>query len=329
MAWEIRKFEPHALLRNGHAMTIAAAFVPRKFDLPAAEERLFQVDPESRILGRCHWQPGKRRDVPVIAIVHGLEGSSDSNYVRGIAERAYGLGYHAVRLNQRNCGGTESLTPTLYNSGMSGDYRSVFEELAYGDGFEQIFFVGYSMGGNLVTKMAGEYGDAVPKALRGVCVVCPAMDLGACADALERRDNFFYQRHFVKGLMARYARKAKLFPGHYPRNGFGTVRSVREFDDKITAPQFGFRDAQDYYDAVGAKKVVAQVRVPMLMITAQDDPFVPYELFLRADPGQNPAIEYVTPEHGGHCGFISNRIGAERFWAEQMIVKFCDAMRAG
>lgn len=329
MAWEIGKFEPHALLRNGHAMTIAAAFVPRKFDLPAAEERLFQVDPESRILGRCHWQPGKRRDAPVIAIVHGLEGSSDSNYVRGIAEKAYRLGYHAVRLNQRNCGGTESLTPTLYNSGMSGDYRSVFEELANGDGFEQIFFVGYSMGGNLVTKMAGEYGDAVPKALRGVCVVCPAMDLGACADALERPDNFFYQRHFVKGLMARYARKAKLFPGHYPRNGFGAVRSVREFDDKITAPQFGFRDAQDYYDVVGAKKVVAQVRVPMLMITAQDDPFVPYELFLRADPGQNRAIEYVTPEHGGHCGFISNRIGAERFWAEQMIVKFCDAIRAG
>jgi predicted alpha/beta-fold hydrolase len=329
MAWEIGKFEPHALLRNGHAMTIAAAFVPRKFDLPAAEERLFQVDPESRILGRCHWQPGKRRDAPVIAIVHGLEGSSDSNYVRGIAEKAYRLGYHAVRLNQRNCGGTESLTPTLYNSGMSGDYRSVFEELANGDGFEQIFFVGYSMGGNLVTKMAGEYGDAVPKALRGVCVVCPAMDLGACADALERPDNFFYQRHFVKGLMARYARKAKLFPGHYPRNGFGAVRSVREFDDKITAPQFGFRDAQDYYDEVGAKKVVAQVRVPMLMITAQDDPFVPYELFLRADPGQNRAIEYVTPEHGGHCGFISNRIGAERFWAEQMIVKFCDAIRAG
>jgi predicted alpha/beta-fold hydrolase len=329
MAWEIGKFEPHALLRNGHAMTIAAAFVPRKFDLPSAEERLFQVDVESRILGRCHWQPGKRRDAPVIAIVHGLEGSSDSNYVRGIAEKAFRLGYHAVRLNQRNCGGTESLTPTLYNSGMSGDYRSVFEELANGDGFEQIFFVGYSMGGNLVTKMAGEYGDAVPKALRGVCVVCPAMDLGACADALERPDNFFYQRHFVKGLMARYARKAKLFPGHYPRNGFGAVRSVREFDDKITAPQFGFRDAQDYYDAVGAKKVVAQVRVPMLMITAQDDPFVPYELFLRADPGQNPAIEYVTPEHGGHCGFISNRIGAERFWAEQMIVKFCDAIRAG
>src|SRR5271169_195521 len=312
-------------------MTIAAAFWPRRFDLPAAEDRLFRVDAWSQVLGHCHWQEGgqvgRRTNAPVIVIVHGLEGSSDSGYVMGIAERAFARGYHAVRLNQRNCGGTETLTPTLYNSGMSGDYRAVFEELANGDGFEQIFFAGYSMGGNLVTKMAGEFAEAVPKALRGVCVVCPAMDLGACADALERRDNFFYQRHFVKGLMARYARKAKLFPQRYPLNGIGPVRSVREFDDKITAPQFGYRDAQDYYDAVGAKKVVAQVRVPMLMITAQDDPFVPFELFRRANPGQNQAIRFATPERGGHCGFISNQSGAERFWAEQRIVKFCEALR--
>lgn len=326
MTLEMEKFEPHALLKNGHAMTIASAFVPRKFDLPLAEERLFQVDAESRILGKCHWRPGKRRDAPVLVIVHGLEGSSDSNYVCGIAEKAFRAGFHAVRLNQRNCGGTERLTPTLYNSGMSGDYRAVLEELSNGDGFEGVFFAGYSMGGNLVTKMAGEFGRAAPKALRAVCVVCPAMDLGACADALQRRDNFFYQRHFVKGLMARYARKAELFPKRYPKNGFGEVRSVREFDDKITAPHFGYRDAEDYYDAVGAKKLVAQVRVPMLMITAQDDPFVPYELFVRANPGQNSTIKFVTPEHGGHCGFISKRAGAERFWAEQRIVEFCDAI---
>lgn len=309
-------------------MTIAAAFVPRKFDLPPAEERLFQVDAESRILGKCNWQPAKGRDAPVIVVVHGLEGSSESNYARGIADKAFRLGFHVVRLNQRNCGGTEALTPTLYNSGMSGDYRAVLEELSNGDGFEQIFFAGYSMGGNLVTKMAGEFGEALPKALRGVCVVCPSMDMGACADALERRENYFYQRHFVKGLLSRYARKAKLFPERYALNGFGVVRSVREFDDKITAPNFGYRDAQEYYEAVGAKKVITQVRVPMLMITAQDDPFVPYKSFLRVNPAQNSAIRFVAPEHGGHCGFISNRRGAERFWAEQRIVEFCNALRA-
>jgi predicted alpha/beta-fold hydrolase len=322
------EFEPHALLRNGHAMTIAAAFVPRRFTLPTAEQRLFQVDAFSRLLAHCHWQEGKRRDVPVMVIVHGLEGSADSNYVRGIAEKAFHRGFHVARMNQRNCGGSEALTPTLYNSGMSGDYRAVLEELANGDGFEQIFFTGYSMGGNLVTKMAGEFGDAELRALRGVCAVCPALDLSACADALERRDNYLYQRHFVSGLMARYARKAKLFPDRYSRNGFGRIRTVREFDDAITAPCFGYRDAEEYYEAAGAKKVVGQVRVPMLLITAEDDPFVPYVSFLAARVEQNASIRFLAPPHGGHCAFISHKSGAERFWAEQRIVEFCEEIRS-
>jgi uncharacterized protein len=322
-------FIPHPLLRSGHAMTIAAAYVPRRFTLPPAQQRLFQVDRYSRLLALCHWQEGKRRDQPVIAIVHGLEGSADSNYVRGIAEKAFHRGFHVLRLNQRNCGGSERLTPTLYNSALSGDYRAVFEELAGGDGFEQIFFVGYSMGGNLVTKMAGEYGDEVPHGLRGICAVCPALNLSACADALERRDNYLYQRHFVTGLVARYERKAKLFPDRYTKNRFGPIRTVREFDDAITAPCFGFRDAEEYYEAAGAKKVIAQVRVPALLITAEDDPFVPYVSFLAAGVEKNPAIRFLAPEHGGHCAFISNQSGSERFWAEQRIVEFCEGQRAG
>jgi predicted alpha/beta-fold hydrolase len=320
-------FEPHAALRNRHAMTIAAAYWPRRFALPQGEARLFRVTDDSQLLGACHWQESKRRDVPVIAIVHGLEGSCDSNYVLGIAEKAYQRGFHVVRLNQRNCGNSEKLTPTLYNSGMSGDYRAVFEELAEADGFTEIFFVGYSMGGNLVTKMAGEYGGRVPRALRAVCAICPALDLAACADALEKRENYFYQRHFVKGLMARYQRKAALFPEIYSRDGVGRIRSVREFDDAITAPCFGYRDAQEYYDAAGARKVVGRVRVPMLIITAQDDPFVPYESFLAALVTENPAIRFMAPEHGGHCGFISRHGGVERFWAEARAVEFCQGLR--
>lgn len=320
------QFEPHPLLKNGHAMTIAAALVPRHFEISAPEARRFQVDTDSWLLGHCHWQPGKRKDAPVLVLVHGLEGSSDSNYMRGIAQKAFRRGFHVVRLNQRNCGGTEALTPTLYNSGMSGDYRAVFEELSTRDGLEQIFFAGYSMGGNLVTKMAGEFADAVPKTLRGVCAVCPALDLAACADALERTENFLYQRRFVSGLMERYARKQKMFPQRYPLNGLGPIRTVRQFDDMITAPQFGYRDAQDYYEHVGAKRVAAQIRVPFLMITAQDDPFVPYSSFLAAKISDNPAIRLVAPQHGGHCGFISKHSGAERFWAEQRIVELCEAL---
>jgi hypothetical protein len=323
----IPEFEPHAWLRNGHAMTITAVYWPRRFALPPPEARLFRVDADSQLLAACHWQEGKHRDVPVIAIVHGLEGSCDSNYVLGIAEKAYQRGFHVVRLNQRNCGGSETLTPTLYNSGLSGDYRAVLEELAQGDGFTQVFFAGYSMGGNLVTKMAGEYGNAAPRALRGICAICPALDLAACADALGERENYFYQRHFVKGLMARYARKAALFPKIYPQDGFGKIRTVRGFDDAITAPCFGYRDAQEYYDTAGARKVVGQVRVPTLMITAQDDPFVPHESFLAALVTENPAIRFEALEHGGHCAFISRHSGTERFWAEARVVDFCDGLR--
>jgi predicted alpha/beta-fold hydrolase len=320
---EEKQFRPHPLFKNGHLMTVAAAFWWRRFALPAAEERYFQVDADSKLLGRCHWREGKQRSAPSLVLVHGLEGSSESNYMLGIAEQAWRRGFHVIRLNQRNCGGTEKLTPTLYNSGMSADYRTVFEELSVGDGFTNVFFVGYSMGGNLVTKMAGEFGEKVPAALRGVAAVCPALDLAACADALERTDNYFYQRHFVAGLMSRYARKAELFPERYSRNGFGPIRTVREFDDAITAPQFGYRDAQEYYEAAGAKRVVKEIRVPLLLITAQDDPFVPFEATCASGVAQNPAVDFDAPHYGGHCGFISNESGNDRFWAEKRVVEFC------
>jgi uncharacterized protein len=323
---KIPPFEPHPLLKNGHLMTIASAFVPRRFDIPPAEVRLFQVEPDSRLLGHCHWQPGSCKDVPVIVIVHGLEGSSDSNYVLGIAEKAFHRGFHILRMNQRNCGGSEALTPTLYNSAMSADYRAVLEELANVDGFERVFFVGYSMGGNLVTKMAGEYGEHPPRALRAICTVCPSLDLAASADALERRENYFYQRHFVVGLLERYARKRSLFPRRYRKDGFGPIRTVREFDEAIIAPQFGYRDADDYYEQASAKRVVADVRVPTLLITAEDDPFVPYSSFLAARIGENPAIRFAPTRCGGHCGFISKHSGAERFWAEERVVEFCEAI---
>ena len=328
MQWQAApSFQPHPLLKNGHAMTVAAVYWPRRFSLPTPERRLFEVEEGSQLLAQCHWQEGKGKDVPVLAVVHGLEGSCESNYVRGVAEKAFQRGFHVVRLNQRNCGGSERLTPTLYNSGMSDDYRAVFDELAENDGFRQIFFAGYSMGGNLVTKMAGELGHRVPSALRGVCAVCPAIDLAACADALEKRSNYFYQRHFVTSLMSSYRRKAKLFPEKYSRDGSAKIRSVRQFDDAVTAPCFGYRDAQEYYEAASARKIIANVTLPMLMITAQDDPFVPYESFLAALVEENPAIRFVAPEHGGHCAFISNQRGVERFWVEHRVVDFCEELR--
>jgi uncharacterized protein len=304
-------------------MTIAANFWRRRFPrLPRSVPRLFEVEPGSRVRGGCHWQD-RPREHPTLVLLHGLEGSCESGYVLGSAEKAYVAGFNVVRLNQRNCGGTEELTPTLYHSGLSGDIRAVLLDLMAADGLPELFAAGFSMGGNLVLKMAGEFGEAAPPEVRGFVAVAPAFDLAACADALGLRSNFIYERHFVKRLKRHMRHKARLFPALYPIDGMRNVRSVREFDNVITAPFCGFAGADDYYSRSSALRLVAAIRRPTLILTAKDDPFVPFASF--ADPAirENPKITFVATEYGGHCAFISRERGESRFWAEEQIVAYC------
>jgi predicted alpha/beta-fold hydrolase len=318
----VTQYKPHSLLRNAHLMTIAGALWRRKYPrLPPPAERFFEVEPGTQLLAHCHWQSEPRRH-PTIVLVHGLEGSSDSGYMLGIADKAYAAGFNAVRVNQRNCGGSERLTPTLYNSGLSADYCAVLGELTEQDGLAEVFFAGYSMGGNLVLKMAGEFGANAPRQLRGVAAVCPALDLAASAGALEEPRNFIYEGHFVRGLKQRMRRKAALFPDRYQLNGLAKIHSVREFDEAITAPNCGYRDANDYYFRASAIRVAARIRIPTLILAAQDDPFVPYQTFGDAAITGNPAIQLEAPASGGHCAFITGD-PANRFWAESRVVAFC------
>jgi predicted alpha/beta-fold hydrolase len=318
----MKAFEPHPLLRNPHAQTIVSAFLPRRFPrLPRSAPREFEVEPGTRILGKCHWQavPSER---PALVLVHGLEGSADSDYMLGLAERAYVAGWSALRLNQRNCGGTEALTPTLYNSGLSGDYLAILRELIEQDCIPEIFFAGYSMGGNLIMKMAGELASAAPPELRAVAGVCPPIELAVCSDAVGLPRNYIYNSHFVRNLKNRVRRKEKIFPGKFDLRPLAGVRTVREFDDAITAKYCGFRDAEDYYTQSSASRVVAEIRVPTLIITAQDDPFVPFESFSHPALTNNPHIQLIAPEHGGHCAFLSLHAGSERHWAEARLMEF-------
>ena len=317
-------FVPLRALRNAHLMTIAANFWRRRFPrLPSGVERVFETEPGSCVRGDCHWQE-RPREHPTLVLLHGLEGSSDSGYMLGTAEKAFVHGFNVVRLNQRNCGGTEKLTPTLYHSGMSGDIRAVLFELIAKDRLPKLFAAGFSMGGNLVLKMAGEFGGSPPPEVRGVVAVCPALDLAACADALGEPANFIYERHFVARLKRRMRYKARLFPERYPINGMRTIRSVRDFDDVITARFCGFRDADDYYERSSALRVVAEICIPTLILTAKDDPFIPFCSFSNEAIGENPNVTLIATEHGGHCAFISHEPGDARFWAEAQIVKFCD-----
>ena len=321
----MKGFEPHRWLRNKHLMTLAGALLPRRAPgLRRADDRLFEVGPGTQLLARCHWQREPRRS-PTLALVHGLEGSSESGYMRTLAAQGFAAGFNVLRINQRNCGGTERLTATLYNSGLSADFRAVLLELIERDRLEQIFFAGYSMGGNLVLKMAGEFGVETPRELRGVCGVCPTLDLAACVDAIERRENWLYQLRFVRDLKSRMRRKAKLFPGKFELNGLGGVRTLREFDDAITAPCAGYRGAADYYERASAMRVVQRIAVPTLILASKDDPVVPFESFSASEIAGNPNIRVAATDFGGHCAFISRTNGAERYWAEARVLEFCIA----
>ncbi len=319
----MQSFEPHPWLRNRHVMTLVATVWPRRCSaLPQATERLFEVEPGTRLRALCHWQAEPRRHATLV-LVHGLEGSTESTYMLGVAEKAFVAGFNAVRLNQRNCGQSEHLTSTLYNSGLSGDYRAVLFELIGRDGLPEVFYAGYSMGGNLVLKMAGELGGSAPAELRGVVAVSPTLELALSVDALARRSNWFYQQHFVRNLKNRYRRKARLFPSLYRVDGLACIHTIREFDDVITAPFCGYRDAKDYYFRASARRVIGGIRVPTLLLTAQDDPFVPFEPFHDPAIAAHPHITLIAPPAGGHCAFLSRHRGEERYWAEARIIEFC------
>jgi predicted alpha/beta-fold hydrolase len=319
-------YVPRKRFRNGHLMTIWAWGRPRRFpQLPRAEERLFDVAPDARVLGHCHWQQDRARH-PLLMVLHGLEGSSSAHYMYGLADKGYAAGFSVIRLNQRNCGGTERFSAGLYHSGLSADVDRVLREVTDVDGIRSVVVAGYSLGGNLALKLAGDYGDAPPAALRGVCAVSPVMDLEACVHALEKRENFPYQWNFMRGLKGRMRRKAACFPGRFSLEPLDRLRTVREFDDVYTAPHFGFRGASDYYHRASAMRVIDRVRIPGLIITAEDDPFVPTAPFRDPSVTSNPHLRVIVTQHGGHCAFLTDpQNGDDGYWAETTIIEFAKA----
>lgn len=315
-------FVPHPRLMNGHAMTLWAWAKRRKFpNLPAPENRLFKVSPDATVLAHCHWHP--RRDLhPTVLALHGLEGSSQAHYICGIADKAWAAGFNVVRLNQRNCGGTEHLSSTLYHSGLTADAAFVLDELAR-EGHDAFAVVGYSLGGNLALKLAGDYGRDVPACLKVVVAVSPVMDLPRCVDALERKSNAIYQWNFVRNLKARMRRKIAAFPDRFSAEPLARIRTVRDFDEYYTAPHFGFTDATDYYYRAAALRVVDQIQIPTLVVTAADDPFVPAESFADSALTRNPNITTLVSRHGGHCAFVASVNGAhDGYWAEWRAIDF-------
>jgi predicted alpha/beta-fold hydrolase len=319
-----KPFIPHPLLKQGDAQTIGAYLWPRRFpkrDRTGDEERFFEVDPGSKVLARCRWQPN-RTEHPTLVIWHGMEGSDASSYMLTTAAKMFRAGFNVVRMNYRNCGGTEHLSRTLYHGGMTSDLRAVIEELISRDHLPALFVAGYSLGGNMVLKLAGEYGDSPPAQLKAVCAVSPSIDLRASTNLIARRRNWIYQQDFLRRLKNRIKVKEKLFPDVYDSALLKGVRSVEQFDNRYVAPHFGFEDANDYYAKASARPFIGRIRVPTLIIHAKDDPFIPYEPLRDPAIASNPYVLLLATERGGHVAFVSSSSGEERFWAECRLVEF-------
>jgi predicted alpha/beta-fold hydrolase len=347
----MEEFFPRRFLRNGHLQTLVGNFKPRQYVLPEAESQLIEVNAEkgvpgeskpsgltvseretrakaevaargaSYVLCHCHWQENASQ-CPTVLLVHGLEGSSRSQYMLGNAARAWAAGCNIIRMNMRNCGGTEDLSPTLYHSGLSGDVAAVMRTLAAEKGLRSFALVGYSMGGNLVLKLAGELGENLPGYLKAVVGVSPAMDLGVSADALHNVSNRVYEWKFLIGLRRRFRRKAEVFPQIYSTVGLERILTLRQFDDQITARYSGFTGADDYYHRASSARVASQISVPTLILHALDDPFIRMLPSTRAALLANQRVRLIETAHGGHCAFLAAATGYDGYWAEKQLLDF-------
>jgi len=288
---------------GGHKLTLYAWARRRHFpQLPPPLEWYIDVADDARVLAHCHWQP-RPADRPALLLLHGLEGSSSAHYMRGISDKAWAAGWNVIRLNQRNCGGTEGLSRGLYHSGLTQDPLFVIRQLIERHGIKAAAVAGYSLGGNLALKLAGEIGGSLPE-VKAICAVSPTMDLAVCVRALERRSNIPYQWNFVRNLKARMRRKATAFPDEYRIDSLSRIWTVRRFDEVYTAPYHGFRDADDYYYRASAARVIDRIRVPTLILSADDDPFVPSSTFRDSSVARHPHITTIVTPHGGHCAYV-------------------------
>ena len=307
----MRPFVP--LIPNPHALTVLGNFWPRKYDFSPypLQRRLVRTDPDTQVLVMSQAPAGAPKGE--IILLHGLEGGGESGYIRSMAFRSLEAGFAVHRFHMRTCGGTEALCKTLYHAGLTSDLRSFLEQLHAASPGVPRFLVGYSLGGNVALKLAGELGST--SLIQGLCTVSTPINLGLAASRIGKPDNLVYERRFV----ARMKRRV-LATGRYTPGDLAGKDSLYSIDDAITAPSFGFGNAENYYATQSAIRFLAEIRVPGLLIQAKDDTFIPFEMYSHPALRANPFLRLVATEHGGHLGFLSRR--SPRFWADDVAVQY-------
>jgi predicted alpha/beta-fold hydrolase len=301
-------FQP--LFRNSHVQTVAGHFWPRPRVSAPVERRLYRTDAETRVLVESQRPAGQAAGE--VILVHGLEGSGDAGYMRGLSAAAVRAGFAAHRFHMRTCGGTARLCRTLYHAGLTADLLAVLRVFRE-EGRGPMFLAGFSLGGNVVLKLAGELGEAARPLFRAVCAVSTPLDLEASARRLAQPGNRWYEMRFVRRMRARL-----LATGRYTPAELAGLRTLAAIDDRITAPSFGFGGASDYYRTQSAIRYLGGLRVPALLVQAKDDTFVPFAAFESAAVRSNPWIELLGVPHGGHLGFLARQ--GNRFWADSVVM---------
>ncbi len=302
---------------------MAGNFWSRPLDLKRfpPERRIYEIDRDTKILV-VEQQP-EGEPLGQILFLHGLEGSSEAGYIKSFAQDALLQGFGVHRSNMRTCGGTESLSTTMYHSGLTSDTLLILQQLQKRN-LGPLFVVGFSLGGNVALKLAGELGNT--NVIHGVCAVSTPIDLAACVRTLDKPSNRIYAQRFLSRLKERIRSKARVSPQIYSADGLDAVKGIWDFDDHYTGPLFGFGNAENYYRTQSAQRFLADIQVPALVIIAKDDPLVPFETYHHPAFQTNPYLQLLAVDHGGHLGFISRR--QPRFWLDGVVLDWMKPLAA-
>lgn len=322
--FSIPEFQPHPLLRNGHAQTLAGVYLPNgRFVERATQYRVVLPDGDTVVLHDdvpADWRLGDR----VALLLHGLAGCYQSSYMLRIARKLVDRGVRAFRMDLRGCGAGEGLASRPYHAGRSEDARAALEYLQTLCPDSPVTLVGFSLSGNIVLKLVGESPDMVPTNVEKAAAVCPSLDLGLCARSLIGPGQRLYERHFVWLLCRQIEVNRRLRPEVPALASPRRLKTLLAFDDAYTGPVCGFGTADNYYAINSARRHVAKIRVPTLILVAEDDPLVPRASFDELEPPDTVLIHRTR--HGGHLGYIGRPgVDADLRWMDWRIVDWATA----
>lgn len=310
-------YTPPRLLSNGHIQTIIPSFF-RRVEIAYQRERIDIPDGDFLDLDWSRIESDK-----LAILSHGLEGSSDRAYMRGMAKAFNVHGWDALAWNYRGCSGVPNRKLKSYHSGATGDLETVIKHALFLNQYIELCLVGFSMGGNITLKYLGENGDSIPEEVKSAVAFSVPCDLKSSAEKLARFSNKIYMHRFLGFLHKKIQLKMKMFPGEINDDGFDQIRTFKEFDDRYTAPIHGFEDAEDYWRKCSSKQFLDNIRIPTLLINSKNDPFLSEACYPIEQAKSNPYLCLEIPESGGHVGFISLHNNGI-YWSESKAVSFAN-----